>query len=94
MLAKKNDYSSLVLVDFGLATSELLDKYLFPKCGTPGYVAPEVLSSRSDQRYNCRVDIFSAGCIFYKMLAGHSLFTGQNFDQVLKANKACQIDLD
>lgn len=48
MLAKKNDYSSLVLVDFGLATSELLDKYLFPKCGTPGYVAPEVLSSRSD----------------------------------------------
>lgn len=29
MFSKKNDYSSLVMVDFGLATSELLDKYIF-----------------------------------------------------------------
>ncbi|CAD8142915.1 unnamed protein product [Paramecium octaurelia] len=94
MFSRKNDYTSLVLVDFGLATSELLDKYLFPKCGTPGYVAPEVLISRSDLRYNCKVDIFSAGCIFYKLLTGHSLFIGQNFDEVLKSNKMCQIDLD
>ncbi|CAK72784.1 unnamed protein product (macronuclear) [Paramecium tetraurelia] len=94
MFSRKNDYTSLVLVDFGLATSELLDKYLFPKCGTPGYVAPEVLSSRSDQRYNCKVDIFSAGCIFYKLLTGHSLFMGSNFDEVLNSNKTCYVDLD
>ncbi|CAD8076675.1 unnamed protein product [Paramecium sonneborni] len=94
MFSKKNDYTSLVLVDFGLATSELLEKYLFPKCGTPGYVAPEILSTRSERRYNCKVDIFSAGCIFYKLLTGHSLFFGQNFDEVLKSNKTCQIDLD
>ncbi|CAD8138688.1 unnamed protein product [Paramecium pentaurelia] len=94
MFSRKNDYSSLVLVDFGLATSELLDKYLFPKCGTPGYVAPEILTSRQDQRYNCKVDIFSAGCIFYKLLTGHSLFIGSNFDEVLNSNKTCYIDLD
>ncbi|CAD8137743.1 unnamed protein product [Paramecium pentaurelia] len=94
MFARKNDYSSLVLVDFGLATSELLDKYLFPKCGTPGYVAPEVLGSRSDLKYNCKVDIFSAGCIFYKLLTGHSLFLGQNFDEVLRSNRHCHMDLD
>ncbi|CAD8136175.1 unnamed protein product [Paramecium octaurelia] len=94
MFSRKNDYTSLVLVDFGLATSELLDKYLFPKCGTPGYVAPEILSTRSDQRYNCKVDIFSAGCIFYKLLTGHSLFMGSNFDEVLNSNKTCYIDLD
>ncbi|CAD8135232.1 unnamed protein product [Paramecium octaurelia] len=94
MFARKNDYSSLVLVDFGLATSELLDKYLFPKCGTPGYVAPEVLSTRSDSKYSCKVDIFSAGCIFYKLLTGRSLFIGQNFDEVLRSNRHCHIDLD
>lgn len=31
MFSKKNDYSSLVMVDFGLATSELLDKYIYIK---------------------------------------------------------------
>ncbi|CAD8140143.1 unnamed protein product [Paramecium octaurelia] len=87
MFAIKNDYSSLILVDFGLATSELQNKYLFPKCGTPGYVAPEILSSRSGQKYNSRVDIFSAGCIFYKLLTGQSLFQGQNFEDVLRSNR-------
>lgn len=29
-----------VIVDFGLATNADLDKYLFYRCGTPGYVAP------------------------------------------------------
>ncbi|CAD8047058.1 unnamed protein product [Paramecium primaurelia] len=94
MFARKNDYSSLVLVDFGLATLELVDYYLFPKCGTPGYVAPEVLSSRRDQKYNNKVDIFSAGCIFYKLLTGQSLFQGQNFDEVLRSNRHCHINLE
>jgi calcium-dependent protein kinase len=34
--------SGLRIVDFGLATSQLAEKYPFPKCGTPGYVAPEI----------------------------------------------------
>lgn len=54
----------------------MINRYLFPKCGTPGYVAPEILNTRSDNKYNCRVDIFSAGCILYKLLTGHSLFIG------------------
>ncbi|CAD8047209.1 unnamed protein product [Paramecium sonneborni] len=94
MFARKNDHSSLVLVDFGLATSELVDKYLFPKCGTPGFVAPEVLNLRGDSKYNCKVDIFSAGCIFYKLITGRSLFLGSNFDDVLRSNRHCQFDLD
>ncbi|CAK83348.1 unnamed protein product (macronuclear) [Paramecium tetraurelia] len=94
MFARKNDYSSLILVDFGLATSELQEKYLFRKCGTPGYVAPEVLSSRNGQKYNCRVDIFSAGCILYRLLTGQSLFQGQNFEEVLRSNRHCHMNLE
>lgn len=76
MFARKNDFSSLVLVDFGLATHESNERFLFPKCGTPGFVAPEILTSRVDYKYTCKVDLFSAGCILYKLLTGMSLFTG------------------
>ncbi|CAD8183766.1 unnamed protein product [Paramecium octaurelia] len=94
MFAKKNDYSSLVLVDFGLATLETLDKFLFPKCGTPGYVAPEVLNLNYENKYTTKVDIFSSGCILYKLLTGKSIFGGKTFDDVLITNKKCYIDLD
>lgn len=33
-----------VIVDFGLATNADIPKYLFYRCGTPGYVAPEIVS--------------------------------------------------
>lgn len=34
---------SPVIVDFGLATHADIEKYLFFRCGTPGYVAPEII---------------------------------------------------
>lgn len=33
----------LTIVDFGLAIFSNAKKFFFPKCGTPGYVAPEIL---------------------------------------------------
>lgn len=37
----KGDYTSLKLADFGLSTFIAEFPYLYPKCGTPGFVAPE-----------------------------------------------------
>lgn len=46
----------------------------FPTCGTPGYQAPEVSSAmKSKLIYDSRADIFSLGCIFYKILTNQSL---------------------
>lgn len=42
MFKTTNNINTLKVVDFGLATSTLVDEYPFPKCGTPGYVAPEI----------------------------------------------------
>jgi len=56
------------IVDFGLATLINVPEYIFKKCGTPGYIAPEVF--KYDQKdhstaYDDRCDVFSVGCIFY-----------------------------
>ena len=56
------------IVDLGLATFENEDKYLYPRCGTPGYVAPEIINVKSiDAKYTCVSDIFGLGIIFHKL---------------------------
>lgn len=46
MFKQQNNIEQLKLVDFGLATTINSDVYPFPKCGTPGYVAPEIANLR------------------------------------------------
>lgn len=58
VFARKDDQSMPVLIDLGFATFEKDFKLLFTRCGTPGYVAPEVLN---DKDYNCKADLFSLG---------------------------------
>ncbi|CAD8176928.1 unnamed protein product [Paramecium octaurelia] len=95
MFAKKNDYSSLVLVDFGLATLENLEKYTKKQENIIDFYFLNVeLQGMWLQRYTTKVDIFSSGCILYKLLTGKSIFGGKTFDDVLRANKKCFIDLD
>lgn len=44
MLRVRGDFTSICLVDLGLAdTANDENNYLFKYCGTPGYVAPEIL---------------------------------------------------
>lgn len=52
---------SLKIVDFGLSASTKSGK-LTMRCGSPGYVAPEILN---DNGYDCKADVFSAGIILY-----------------------------
>ncbi len=45
LLRDKDDSYNIVIADFGLATRFDIDRndILFKRCGTPGFVAPEVL---------------------------------------------------
>ena len=52
----------LKITDFGLAEHCSKKKLFLSQCGTPGYVAPEILKK---QTYGTKVDIFSAGIILY-----------------------------
>ncbi|KTF82674.1 hypothetical protein cypCar_00029220, partial [Cyprinus carpio] len=55
-------------------------------CGTPGYVAPEVLAQKP---YSKAVDCWSIGVIAYILLCGYPPFYDENdaklFEQILKA---------
>lgn len=44
-------------------------------CGTPLYMAPEILHGRP---YDHKVDVWSLGAVFYEMLTGFTPFTGVN----------------
>ncbi|NNE00868.1 MAG: protein kinase [Pirellulaceae bacterium] len=64
-----------VVVDFGLAHSRwtnLTDDLIV---GTPGYIAPEVVTSNG-QEIGPASDIYSLGAIAYMMLTGRLPFTG------------------
>ena len=68
MFESGGDFLSLKIVDFGLATEKNVDQYFFPKCGTPGYVAPEILNLKNKyEKYSELCDIFSCGAIFFKL---------------------------
>jgi serine/threonine protein kinase len=84
----------LKLVDFGLATYQDVDEYLFKRCGTPGFVAPEVINAKRGEnvKYNTKCDVFSVGIIFFFMLTGKIPYDGEDFQQVLENNKKAVID--
>jgi len=54
-------------------------------CGTPGYVAPEVLAH---DQYSSQVDLWSIGVIVYILLCGFPPFYGDNDAQMFKKIKA------
>ena len=92
MLKSANEYSSICLVDFGLATLVKTKSYLFYRCGTPGFVAPEILAIKKGEPYTEKCDMFSVGVIFFLLLTGESPFPSKDYKKVLKMNKIGLVD--
>ncbi len=63
----------LKIADFGLATIVKPDVSEKMRCGSPGYVAPEVLNNLG---YDTKADIFSAGIILFVMYFARSKSRG------------------
>ncbi|XP_067913811.1 calcium/calmodulin-dependent protein kinase type 1D-like [Heterodontus francisci] len=81
-----DENSKIMISDFGL--SKMLDKgVMSTACGTPGYVAPEVLHQKP---YDKAVDCWSIGVIAYILLCGYPPFYEETesklFAQILKAD--------
>lgn len=63
------------IADFGLA--KFIGKFQFTNtlCGTPAYVAPEVLVNSQERKYNRAVDMWSVGVLLYVCLCGFPPFS-------------------
>lgn len=76
-----NEKLELKLADFGLATKlEYQGDRKHTVCGTPNYIAPEVILSSMGlgvSGHSYEVDIWSTGVIMYLMLIGRAPFETQ-----------------
>lgn len=93
ILLRSSGSMSPVIVDYGLATHADLHNYLFFRCGTPGYVAPEIIALTQNQHIEPHCDIFSLGAIFHILLTRRPLFEGTQYEEVYRKNKEMKFTL-
>lgn len=67
LLRRPDSDSEVKIADFGFAKRCYTTKCLTTQCGTPGYVAPEILEGVP---YDIRADMWSVGVILYILLGG------------------------
>jgi calcium/calmodulin-dependent protein kinase I len=67
--------SNIKIADFGFAKRCPKSNCLTTQCGTPGYVAPEILEGTP---YDMKADMWSLGVIVYILLGGYPPFIEQN----------------
>jgi calcium/calmodulin-dependent protein kinase I len=84
LLQSPSDDTSILLADFGFAR-HVQDKGCQTRCGTPAFVAPEILLSIP---YKCSVDLWSVGCLLYMLIGGYPPFAGKNHRDLFRKVRA------
>ncbi len=83
--------ATLKLADFGLADILTPETMLMATCGTPTYVAPEIIAlTTSDGKnggYDSKVDMWSLGVILYILICGFPPFNAEDDRQLFKLVK-------
>jgi serine/threonine-protein kinase ULK/ATG1 len=79
LLVENNENSLLKIADFGFA--KFLQPFALAEtlCGSPLYMAPEVMQA---QKYDAKADLWSVGVILYQLVTGIPPFNGDNQIQV------------
>lgn len=71
------------LTDFGMACKDDDLAGIRLKCGSPGYIAPEILK---EHEVTCIVDIFSLGCVLYYLLTQKNLMNAPTLRKMVLMN--------
>jgi len=94
----KPEYMHLKIADFGLSSLRpvMNDQSMNTVCGTPDYLAPEIVHIASQGRgtrvtYDSKVDVWATGVILYTMLAGYPPFYSENLAELLSLIKKGEV---
>ncbi|KAK3545905.1 hypothetical protein QTP70_016584 [Hemibagrus guttatus] len=86
-----NENMDLRLGDFGLAAKlETVEQRKKTICGTPNYLAPEVLNR---QGHGTESDVWSLGCVMYTLLCGNPPFETLDLKETYKCIKEVKYTL-
>lgn len=83
-----DDNFNIKVSDFGFAKQLEPNELLFELCGTPGYLAPELLRAalcEGSPGYDKSVDLWACGVIMYTLLAGFPPFWHRRQYQMLRS---------
>lgn len=80
LLMEDSPTSVLKIADFGFARHLATTSLAETLCGSPLYMAPEILKF---QKYDAKADLWSVGTILYEMVVGKPPYGGSNHVQLL-----------
>ncbi|CAD8145301.1 unnamed protein product [Paramecium pentaurelia] len=89
ILKDSNNYTDFAIADFGLAEFYKNDVQYLEKCGTIGYIAPEVLRNKP---YDQKIDIYSIGVILFTLFTGSLPFVGNSTIEIYQNNLQAKIN--
>ncbi|CBZ50356.1 putative CAM kinase (incomplete catalytic triad) [Neospora caninum Liverpool] len=72
--------SSLILIDFGMSVRVRPDQMLSEVCGSPHYLAPELLR----RQYSCPADMWALGVLVFLMLYGRYPYDGHTTGRIVR----------
>jgi len=81
LLTDRTTQATLKIADFGFATQLGAAAMAETMCGSPLYMAPEVLDG---QCYDAKADLWSAGTILFEMIAGKPPYSGNSPRELLQ----------
>jgi serine/threonine protein kinase len=81
---------NIKITDFGFARYFDSDIMIQTMCGSPIYMAPEIMKHK---KYNNKSDLWSVGIIMYEMLTGHPPFRAKNILELLRKIKTQKLEL-
>lgn len=84
------DRFMLKIADFGFARHLSGVDLAETMCGSPLYMAPEILSG---EKYDAKADLWSVGAVLFEMIAGKTPFHGENHLDLLRNIKTKAVRL-
>jgi len=87
-----DDQNNVKIADFGLSVMYETGQTLTTRCGSPHYMAPEILRS---QKYNpAATDVWSLGVLFFGMINGFMPFDGDSDAELFENIKSGEFEMN